>query len=143
MANSETGEKRQPGVLLRKADQLTVAVLVAAAGVAMLAWWGYHSRLQGRLIEIEQAAPLDFQFTLDVNQANWPEFAQLPDVGEVLARRIVDERTRGGPFRGQQDLQDRVSGIGPRTLDKMSPYLRPIAGDEEIVGAGAPLPPTN
>lgn len=44
----------------------------------------------------------------------------LPGVGPVLAARIVAAR----PFRSVDDLTN-VSGIGPTTLEKLRPYVRP------------------
>ena len=49
----------------------------------------------------------------------------MPGVGEVLAKRIVDDREVHGPFRDDSDLR-RVRGIGPKTLDGMRPYLMPM-----------------
>lgn len=49
----------------------------------------------------------------------------LPNIGETLARRIVESREAEGPFAEVDDLQ-RVRGIGPRTLEQLRPYLRPI-----------------
>lgn len=67
---------------------------------------------------------------LDPETATWFELAQLPGIGETLARRITDYRDaqrRGEPtgdrvFRSAADL-DGVSGIGPRTLERIAPYL--------------------
>ena len=71
---------------------------------------------------------------MDLNEADWPELAQLPDIGETLARRIVESRNRDGPFLDHEDLQ-RVRGIGPRTLDRVRPYLRPMP-EARAIAAG-------
>ena len=42
--------------------------------------------------------------------------AELPGIGEELARRIVEYRTEHGPFRIPEDLT-RVDGIGESTLE--------------------------
>jgi competence protein ComEA len=55
---------------------------------------------------------------------------QLPGVGQVLAERLLAERERGGEFRSHDDLS-RVRGIGPRTLERIRPYLLPIPTDAE------------
>ena len=52
--------------------------------------------------------------------------AQVPALGETLARRIVDSRLEDGAYADHEDLL-RVQGIGPRTLERMKPYLRPTA----------------
>jgi competence protein ComEA len=49
---------------------------------------------------------------LDLNTASVAELDGLPGIGPVLAQRIVDHRTRNGPFRSIEQLDD-VPGIGP------------------------------
>ena len=90
---------------------------------------------RGELIEIDRAAPLTARYLVDVNEADWPELAELPRVGEILARRIVESRGKSGPFVDHDDLL-RVPGIGPRTLEQMKPYLWPMPGREEVAGDG-------
>ena len=72
-------------------------------------------------------------FQVDVNAADWPELAQLPGLGETLARRIVASRQTSGPFRSYADL-DRVKGIGPRTIERIRPFLAPLPHDEQMAG---------
>lgn len=119
--------------LLRRLDQATVALLLAAAllMMAVTAWTRYR---QGQgLIEIDHAPPVAIRFRVDINRAEWPELALLPDVGESLARRIVESRQQQGPFLDHQDLL-RVPGIGPHTLDALRPYLLPLPGADEVAG---------
>ncbi len=123
---------RLPGrPLLKHADQVVVAGLAAAALVAMAAYWWIQGGPRGGLVEIDRAAPLVARFQVDINQAEWPELAQLPRVGPVLARRIVDSRLTDGPFVDHDDLL-RVSGIGPRTLEEMRPYLLPMPDRQDV-----------
>ena len=49
---------------------------------------------------------------VDLNTATASELDALPGIGPVLAQRIVDHRTRHGPFRAVEELDD-VPGIGP------------------------------
>ena len=49
---------------------------------------------------------------VDLNAAGVADLDALPGIGPVLAQRIVDHRTRNGPFRTVGDLDD-VPGIGP------------------------------
>ena len=53
-----------------------------------------------------------------VNRAGEAELATLPGIGPALARAIIAERARGGPFRRPEDL-GRVRGIGPATVDRL------------------------
>jgi competence protein ComEA len=114
-------------------DQPTVAALVLAALVGMAAYWVANGGHRGELIEIDRASPLTARYRVNVNTADWPELAELPQVGEVLARRIVDSRSDVGPFVDHDDLL-RVPGIGPRTLELMKPYLLPMPGQAEVAG---------
>jgi len=63
-----------------------------------------------------------YQFHGALNSATWVEWAQLDGIGEKLARRIVADREERGPFATIDDLR-RVKGIGPKTLEKMRPYV--------------------
>jgi competence protein ComEA len=127
------GNESRP--LLRRADQAAVAVLVLLALIGMALYWVVQGGPRGELIEIDRAAPLTARYLVDINKAEWPEFAELPDIGETLAQRIVDSRKAAGAFRDHDDLR-RVRGIGPRTLEKMKPYLLPMPGQQEVAGNG-------
>jgi competence protein ComEA len=130
------GETRPRGgarPLLRRADQAAVASLVAFALAGMGVYWFVNGGHRGELIEIDRAEPLTARFLVDINAAEWPELAELPDIGETLARRIVDSRAEGGRFGDHDDLL-RVRGIGPRTLEKLRPYLLPMPDQEDVAG---------
>jgi competence protein ComEA len=117
--------------LLRPGDQRTIAALLAGALALMAAAWWRHGGGRGGLVEIDRAAPLVAKFQVDVNQADWPELIQLPGVGMVLAQRMIAERNAHGQFRSLDDLA-RVRGLGPRTLDRIKPYLLPIPDDANV-----------
>lgn len=59
---------------------------------------------------------------IDPNRAPADELDRIPGVGPALARAIVEERSRGGPFQRFEDL-DRVRGVGPASLARLIPYL--------------------
>ena len=56
---------------------------------------------------------------ININTAGATELDKLSGVGPALAERIIQYRTEHGPFTIPEDLQN-VSGIGPKTYDKMS-----------------------
>ena len=60
---------------------------------------------------------------INVNTATVEELVRLPRIGPRIAQRIVDYRRSHGPFRSLETLTN-VKGIGPRTLEKIKPYLR-------------------
>jgi competence protein ComEA len=122
---------------LRRMDQAVVAGLVLFALVGMGVYWFVQGGPRGELIEIDRAAPRTARYLVDINKAEWFEFAELPDVGETLARRIVESRAAAGPFGDHDDLR-RVRGIGPLTLEKLRPYLVPMPGQENVAGEAKP-----
>ena len=130
--------------LLRRIDQLPLALLVAVALVSMAIWWFVAGGASGRLVNIERASPLGYNHLVDVNSAEWPELAQLPEIGETLARRIVETRQTTGPYETPEDLL-RVNGIGDKTLDKVRRYLAPLPGEAVAAGRWQPQreTPTN
>ena len=123
----------RPPWLIRAADQVGVAVCVAAALAASVGWWIAQGGWQRRLVEFERAEPLTAHFEVDLNRAEWPELTLLPGIGETLAQRIVDSRRTDGPFADHDDLQ-RIRGIGPRTVERIRPYLRPIPSGRNLAG---------
>jgi competence protein ComEA len=65
------------------------------------------------------ARPLRPGETVDLNSAEAEEIARLPRIGMSLAKRIAEDRSVRGPFRGLDDL-DRVPGVGPAILAQLS-----------------------
>jgi competence protein ComEA len=81
-------------------------------------------RIQSRTTsQLEILNESNWQYQIDINQAGWVEWMQLPDIGETLSRRIVLDREQNGPFSSIEDVQ-RISGIGPLTMGKIRPHLR-------------------
>ena len=125
-AKDNSGGNLAPsGELLSRLDQAAIAVILTVSLAAIL--WslfsrGYH---HGGLIDIEQAEPMEIVFLVDINSAYWPELTLLPNIGEVLAQRIIEYRQQQGPFTDHEQLQ-QVAGIGPRTLEAIRPYLAPL-----------------
>ena len=122
--------------VLRRMDQAAVAALVTLALVGMGVYWVVQGGPRGELIQIDRADSLTARYLVDINKAEWPEIAELPDIGETLAQRIVDSRQTQGAFRDHDDLR-RVRGIGPRTLEKLKPYLLPMPDQQDVAGDSA------
>jgi competence protein ComEA len=60
----------------------------------------------------------DTEGPVNINSADAATLEGLPGIGPSLARAIIDERERSGPFEGVDDL-DRVSGLGPVRIDAL------------------------
>ena len=125
-----TTQNSSPRPWIDPRDQGSVRVLVSCALVMMISYWWYLGGHQGKMIEIERAAPLEAKFLVDINRADWPEILQLPGLGETLAQRVLADRRNNGPFLDVDDLV-RVNGIGVKTLEKIRPYLLPIPKDTD------------
>jgi len=104
-----------------------------AALVSVVAYWVTQGGLSGRLIELDRAPRTSVAFEVDINAADWPELSTLPNIGETLAKRIVESRKAEGPFADVDDLE-RVRGIGPKTLEQLRPYLRPLPPSGNVAG---------
>ncbi len=59
---------------------------------------------------------------LSLDAATAEQLEALPGIGPVLARRIVEYRTRHGSFQRVEDLL-QVDGIGPRLLEQLRPLV--------------------
>ncbi len=68
------------------------------------------------------AGTIDKDGRIDINTANAKLLEQLPEIGTVKAKRIVETRTLMGRFRTVDDLLN-VDGIGKRTLEKLRAFV--------------------
>jgi competence protein ComEA len=96
---------------------MLVAFVLAIAMILSIA-----SRARGP----EQAASV--RLLIDPNTAPQGVLEALPRIGPVLARRIIEAR-EGSPILDADDLDRRIRGVGPATIDAMLPYLH--FGDEK------------
>lgn len=58
-----------------------------------------------------------------INRAPASELVHLPGIGPAMAQRIITYRKQFGPFKTVDDL-DKVSGIGPKKLAAMRPFIK-------------------
>ena len=68
------------------------------------------------------ARPLAPGERIDLDRADVTEITRLPRIGPALAQRIVAWRAEHGPF-GSLARLDSVSGVGPRLLDALRPWV--------------------
>lgn len=59
---------------------------------------------------------------IKINVASASDLELLPGIGPAMARRLVEERERAGPFRRLEDLR-RVKGIGPKSLERLRDWV--------------------
>lgn len=61
--------------------------------------------------------------SLNINSATAEELEALPSVGETIARRIVEFRTKNGSFRRPEHLL-LVPGISEKRFRQIRPFIR-------------------
>ncbi len=60
---------------------------------------------------------------IDINTADQEMLITVPGIGPVTAQAIVQYRETNGRFNSLDELTG-VKGIGPKSLNKLKPYLR-------------------
>lgn len=103
---------------------VTVAVIVAGLAVAALR---AHRAPVSETNDVHRSVLVT---KINPNTASVAELGVLPGVGDALAARIVllrasrQEVDRANPvFQRAEDLRD-VSGVGPKSIEKLRPFLR-------------------
>jgi competence ComEA-like helix-hairpin-helix protein len=74
------------------------------------------SSTRGTVRKIQPGEP-----PIHINHADQLELQRLPNIGPVLAQRIIAARSER-PFTSVEDLR-RVSGIGPKIVEKLRPFV--------------------
>ena len=57
---------------------------------------------------------------VDVNKGDAAALDGIKGIGASTAKRIIDERTKGGNFKDWSDFESRVQGIGEKKAVKLS-----------------------
>ena len=68
----------------------------------------------------EEETPISFP--IDINTASLRELMELPDIGEVLAQRIIDHRETNGPFVSPEEIME-VYGISDKRYEKIKDLI--------------------
>jgi comEA protein len=62
------------------------------------------------------------QHSININSATQEELQALPGIGPAIAGRIIAYRTAHGQFTSVDNIAD-VKGIGPRTVERIRPFI--------------------
>ena len=108
-------------------QQQVLGILCLLYGLWLL-YFGYSD--MHKTIEVHHIAepdPPELAFYIDppvnINSADAEELQLLPGIGPVLAKRIIAYRKQYGMFRSLDSLRN-ISGIGPKTVQKLRYYLK-------------------
>lgn len=63
---------------------------------------------------------------ININTAQVSELAKLPRIGDSIAKRIIEYRTKNGAFKTPEDLM-KVSGIGEKTFAQIRNQITIVA----------------
>lgn len=77
----------------------------------------------GRALAAERRRAAAGPAPVDPNAAGRADWDRLPGIGPRTAATILQHRAEHGPFRSADDLL-AVKGIGPKTLERLRPWLR-------------------
>jgi competence ComEA-like helix-hairpin-helix protein len=110
----------------------------AVGGQALLHWRGKSDVAPGAVafrvadpgglarqqhLAVTRGAELADSEVVDLDRAPAGELVRLPGVGPALAKRIVAERAKNGPFGGPACLDARVPGVGEGFLRRTGTHL--------------------
>ncbi len=59
---------------------------------------------------------------VNINTASATELRQLPGIGEIMAKRIIERREKKGRFRRIEDIGN-VKGVGDKVFEEIKPYI--------------------
>lgn len=120
-----TGKVKVPGVYQLPEGSRVVDAISVAGGLKR-GFNASHINLARRLVDGEQVAITTKKFQavspstgrkgvftgkVSINSGTKAQFDSLPGIGPVLAQRIIDYRSKSGPFTTLEEIQ-KVSGIG-------------------------------
>jgi len=103
-------QKERAGQLMRGAVAAFAAGLLIALGSAFCALPAARCAVETVMVE-----------HINPNTAPAASLMRLPGIGKVRAMDILASR-KTAPFSNAADLE-RVRGIGPKTVEKIAPYL--------------------
>lgn len=85
-----------------------------------------EERISKGLIEVDDAEVVEndtLHMKLLLNSAEREDLEGLPGIGVTIAGRIVEYRRQHGEFHSLDELL-KIKGIGPKTLERIKPYLK-------------------
>jgi competence protein ComEA len=101
-----------------KEDPVLRFVLIASTLIVCLS----GSAVAQKAVSGTQSAAAKPSTVVNLNTATAAELETLPGIGARVAARIIEYRTKQGPFRKVEELMN-VQGIGEKSFLKLRPQL--------------------
>jgi competence ComEA-like helix-hairpin-helix protein len=98
-----------------------IAMLVAALGLGSAGAWLTRSGSGSA----DSATSVQGTLRVNINTSTLTELESIPGIGEARARHVV----AGRPYSSVDELI-KVSGIGPKSLEDLRPYVK-VEGETE------------
>jgi competence protein ComEA len=135
------GTVNKPGVYCFEREPSLMDLIQKAGGLQDgsddIDYGSYPTFVQGTMVHISpkhsrvevstEALPATYKITLlipiSMNEASREELVAIPEIGPELAQRIIDHRSRYGPFNTVDELT-AVPGIGKVRLSKIRPFVK-------------------
>ena len=117
-------DRRLTHALTRRGARLCVAICLTLTNLSMsCVKLPRHARaVRNETALIAQRRPNDAPL-ININTATPAELDRLPGIGPALAARIIEHRTRYGPFRRAEHLLI-IPGISERRFAEMRPFIK-------------------
>jgi competence protein ComEA len=121
--------------------QLALAFLLVATVSFFIGRWSLASHHPTPITDASHTDAVKVKReVLDLNRATHAELRLIPGIGDALAQRVVEHRARVGPFKNVDELR-HVSGIGPKTLERLRPHLFVATEDDDGLPADSMAKP--
>ena len=110
---------------------IIVILIVLGLGAGLSYFKKNHPKQTNDFLAFKYADHLEYNFErkddenetiISINKADEEQLCQLPGIGPVIARRIIEHRQQVGPFSTKDELM-RVKGIGPKKLKKIKAHI--------------------
>ncbi len=118
-------------IYLNKKAKVIIAivlfVLIAAAGYAVEyfeddAFIMETAATDDGALYIEESGDKETDGKININSADKVELVKLSGIGETLAQRIIDYRTKNGPYGTIEEIMN-VSGIREKKFEAIKDYI--------------------
>lgn len=103
---------------LKRSDQIVLICLIAvilSAALGTRVAWAPEPQIAQFVKKLTEP--------IDLNTATLDELIDLPGIGPVLARRIIEYRQAHGGFQAVEELL-KIRGIGPKRLEHIRGRVR-------------------